>query len=439
MNLIDDFRDKRSILALAEKIRKIHAQLPCPSGAGGAGGGANSNLTGENGATNSRANSNLDGADGANSNLNLDDTAGKNFNKNGAANSNLPANADEILNKNQTPPPLNVMEICGGHTHSIIKYGLHELLRGVIKFVHGPGCPVCVMPRARIDEAIKLAGDAGTIFCTLADMMRVPGSRTSLQKLRAAGSDIRALYTPLDALKIAQDNPAKRVIFFAIGFETTTPMTAVLVKSAQKLGLKNLFFHVNHVTVPAPVRAILQDGRARIDAFLGPSHVSVITGSRIYEPIVAEFGKPIAVSGFEPLDIMAACLNLLEQRRDGRCELFNEYDRVVSREGNVRAQELVAEVLAPCDFEWRGLGVIAGSGMGLRREFAAVDARVQFDCAVGEVRRESGACICGEILRGLKEPPECKVFGRACTPQNPVGSCMVSSEGACAAYYKYRR
>lgn len=363
MNLIEDFRDKRSILALAKKIRLLHGE------------------------------------------------------------------AREI----------SVMEICGGHTHSIIKFGLPELLKGVVKFVHGPGCPVCIMPRERIDEAIKLASMDGVIFCTLADMMRVPGSFNSLQKLRAEGRDIRALYTPLDALKIAKQNPEKKVIFFAIGFETTTPMTAILLKNARQEGLKNFFIHANHVTVPAPVRAILLDGKAKIDAFLGPSHVSVITGSKIYEPIVSEFQKPIAVSGFEPLDIMAACLNLVWQRTNRRCEVFNEYNRVVTREGNVAAQRLVEQFLEPCDFNWRGLGVIAQSGMKLRDEFSEFDAQKVFDCKVLDGKKESKSCICGEILRGLKEPPECSVFGKACTPQNPVGSCMVSSEGACAAYYKYRR
>ncbi len=334
---------------------------------------------------------------------------------------------------------LRVMEICGGHTHSILKFALPSLLDGAVKFVHGPGCPVCVLPRIRIDEACKLASRKDVIFCTLADMMRVPGSTTSLQKLRGEGADIRALYTPLDALKIAEQNPSKNVIFFAIGFETTTPMSTVVLQNAQKLNLKNLFLHVNHVTVPAPVKAIMQGGEAKIDAFLGPSHVSVITGSQIYEDIAREFKTPIAVSGFEPLDIMAGLLNLVEQSESGTCEVFNEYDRVVSREGNKKAQTLVAEFFEPCDFEWRGLGVIAQSGMRVRQKWREFDARERFDCAVSESKKESRACICGEILKGLKEPFDCPVFGKVCHPQNPVGSCMVSSEGACAAYYKYAR
>lgn len=268
--------------------------------------------------------------------------------------------------------------------------------------------------------------------------MRVPGSFTSLQKIRGAGHDIRALYSPLDCLKIAQENPQKRVIFFAIGFETTTPMSAVLVQKTLNLGIKNLFFHINHVTVPAPVCTILNDKEVKIDAFLGPSHVSVITGSRVYESIARDFKKPIAVSGFEPVDIMLGILNLVKQRNLGTCEVFNEYKRVVKASGNLKAQELVARYFTTCDFTWRGLGEIADSGLDLREEFDEINAKKCFDCVV-ESKSESRACICGEILRGYKKPFDCKVFGKVCNPQNPVGSCMVSSEGACAAYYKYAR
>ncbi|CZE49012.1 hydrogenase formation protein HypD [Campylobacter geochelonis] len=342
------------------------------------------------------------------------------------------------LIKKESVKPLNIMEICGGHTHSIMKFGVPNLVGENINFVHGPGCPVCVMPRNRIDEAIKLAAMDGVIFCTLADMLRVPGSKTSLQKLRGEGHDIRALYSPLDVIKIAQENLDKRVIFFAIGFETTTPMTAVVVEQCLKFGLKNLFFHINHVTVPAPVRAIMDDEDVKIDAFLGPSHVSVITGSKAYESIANEYKKPIAVSGFEPLDIMDSVLNLVRQQNAKTHEVYNEYKRVVKDGGNTTAQNLVSKYLKPCDFQWRGLGTIPQSGMKLRDEFKNLDAREVFDCSV-ESKGENKACICGEILRGKAKPYDCKVFGKVCNPQNPLGSCMVSGEGACAAYFKYAR
>ncbi|MBE2985965.1 hydrogenase formation protein HypD [Campylobacter sp. RM12920] len=342
------------------------------------------------------------------------------------------------LIKKESKKPLNIMEICGGHTHSIMKFALPDLVGKNINFIHGPGCPVCVMPRSRIDEACKLAALEGVVFCTLADMLRVPGSYTSLQKLRAQGHDIRALYTPLDALKIAKQNPDKNVIFFAIGFETTTPMSANLVEKTIEQGIKNLYFHINHVTVPAPVRAIMQDENVNIDAFLGPSHVSVITGSEIYKELSEEFARSIAISGFEPLDIMASVLNLVRQQNLGTHEVYNEYERVVSKNGNLKAKELIAKYFIPCDFEWRGLGVIKDSGMRLRDEYAHLDARRKFDCNVAS-KGESKACICGKILRGQAKPFECKVFAKACTPQNPIGSCMVSSEGACAAYFKYAK
>ncbi|MBQ8609280.1 MAG: hydrogenase formation protein HypD [Campylobacter sp.] len=340
--------------------------------------------------------------------------------------------------KQRSKKPLNIMEICGGHTHSIMKFGLPQLVGENINFVHGPGCPVCIMPRSRIDEAIAIAGIEGVIFCTLADMMRVPGSKGSLAQLRAGGADIRALYSPLDVISIAQENPDKKVVFFAIGFETTTPMSAVVVEQAINLGLKNLFVHINHVTVPAPVRAIMSDKDVKIDAFLGPSHVSVITGSAIYEELADEFGTPIAVSGFEPLDLMDSILNLVNQHENGTHKVYNEYARVVSNQGNLKAKELINKYLEPCDFEWRGLGVIPMSGMKLRDEFNMFDARKHFNVEVGE-SKESKACICGEILRGKAKPYDCKVFGKACNPQNPIGSCMVSGEGACAAYYKYTK
>lgn len=334
--------------------------------------------------------------------------------------------------------PINIMEICGGHTHSIMKFGLPSLLPKEINFVHGPGCPVCVMPRERIDTALKLVSMPNIIFCVLGDMLRVPGSYESLIDLRAKGADIRALYTPLEVIDIALENKDKTIIFFAIGFETTTPMSASIIQKRIELQLENLFFHINHVLVPPAVEAIMQDEKVKIDAFLGPSHVSVITGSNIYEPIAKKYKTPIAVSGFEPVDIMLSVLNIVEQMNANTYEVYNEYHRVVSKEGNLKAKSLMQTYFQPCDFEFRGLGVIKDGGLCLKDEFSNLDASKVFDCRV-QSKDESKACICGQILRGLAKPYDCKVFAKACTPKNPIGSCMVSSEGACAAYYKYHQ
>lgn len=334
--------------------------------------------------------------------------------------------------------PINIMEICGGHTHSIMKFGLPSLLPKEINFVHGPGCPVCVMPRERIDTALKLASMPNTIFCVLGDMLRVPGSYESLIDLRAKGADIRALYTPLEVIDIALENKDKTIIFFAIGFETTTPMSASIIQKRIELQLENLFFHINHVLVPPAVEAIMQDEKVKIDAFLGPSHVSVITGSNIYKPIAKKYKTPIAVSGFEPVDIMLSVLNIVEQMNANTYEVYNEYHRVVSKEGNLKAKSLMQTYFQPCDFEFRGLGVIKDGGLCLKDEFSNLDASKVFNCKV-QSKDESKACICGQILRGLAKPYDCKVFAKACTPKNPIGSCMVSSEGACAAYYKYHQ
>lgn len=342
------------------------------------------------------------------------------------------------LVKSEVRAPLNIMEICGGHTHSIMKYALPSILPREVSFVHGPGCPVCVMPRAKIDTAIKLASQPNVVFCTLGDLMRVPGSEFSLLSLRARGADVRALYSPLEILSIAAQNPSKSVIFFAIGFETTTPMTALLIEKCLNLGLRNVFFHINHVVVPAPIEAILGGGEARIDAFLGPSHVSVITGHGIYEPLVKKFQKAIVVSGFEPVDIMQSVLLCVRAVNENKPSVINQYSRAVTREGNAKAQALVARYFEPCDFEFRGLGLVKGGGMALRAEFDAINAAKCFDCEVVS-SGENKACICAKILKGIAKPYECKVFGKACTPKSPLGSCMVSSEGACAAYYKYMR
>lgn len=338
----------------------------------------------------------------------------------------------------KTTKNINIMEICGGHTHSIMKYALPSLLPKKINFIHGPGCPVCVMPRARIDVAIKLAAMKDTIFCTLGDLLRVPGSTLSLVDLRAKGADVRALYSPLDVLEIATQNKNKTIIFFAIGFETTTPMSALLLQKVIEQKIENVFFHINHITVPAPIEAIMNDENVKIDAFLGPSHVSVITGYHIYEPLAKKFHTPIAVSGFEPVDILESILNIVEQINANEAHVYNQYKRAVSFEGNVKAQNLVKKYFEPCDFEFRGLGFIKKGGLKLKEEFAEYDASKVFDCAV-QSKKESKACICGSILRGLAKPYDCKVFGTVCTPKSPIGSCMVSGEGACAAYYKYSK
>lgn len=334
--------------------------------------------------------------------------------------------------------PLKFMEICGGHTHTIMKFALQKLVGEKIKFIHGPGCPVCVLSRESIDSACEIAQEPNVIFCTLADMIRVPGSTHSLAQLRAQGRDIRALYSPLEALQIAQENPSKTIVFFAIGFETTTPMSAVLVQKCIESKLKNLLFHMNHVLVPPALRAIMSDNSAKLDGFLGPSHVSVIVGEREYAALCAEFARPIAISGFEPLDVLASVLNLLEQNLKGECKVFNEYCRAVRENGNENAKAIVAKFLEPCDMIWRGLGEIKKSGMDLKPEFSELNAKLKFPRKTKSLA-ENKACLCPQILRGLALPNECKLFGKVCTPQSPIGSCMVSGEGACAAYYKYAR
>ena len=335
--------------------------------------------------------------------------------------------------------PLYLMEVCGGHTHTIMKYGLMQLLPANIRFVHGPGCPVCIMPKERIDHAIALARMDDTILVTLGDMIRVPGSGSSLAKERAAGHDVRALYTPMDAVKIAKENPGKKVVFFAIGFETTTPMTAAVLEQAEKEGVANLFFHVNHVLVPPAVRAIMDGGEAKVNAFIGPAHVSVITGSKIYEPLSADYGTPIIVSGFEPVDVMQSILMIVRQKIEGRAETQVQYSRAVTREGNLKAQALTEKYMEVREhFRWRGIGDIPESALKLRDAYAAFDAEKVFAEHLGnEPIDDHKLCICGKILRGLANPKECRVFGKACKPESPLGSCMVSSEGACNAYYKF--
>ena len=335
--------------------------------------------------------------------------------------------------------PINIMEVCGGHTHTIMKYGILQLLPQNIKFIHGPGCPVCIMPKERIDHAYVLSMQEDVILVTLGDMIKVPGSNGSLQDARAKGADVRFVYSPLDCLKIASENPDKKIIFFAIGFETTTPMTAVLIDTVIKRDIKNILFHINHVTVPEAMVALVSDEKSNIDAFLGPSHVSVITGAKIYEEFPRDFGKPVVVAGFEPVDVMQSISMIVKQFIQNRCELEVEYKRAVSYDGNVKAQELINKYFEQADkFRWRGLGDIPKSGLKLRDEYDAYNTEIIYkDILPKEPIDDHKLCICGDILRGKASPPECTIFGTACKPTSPIGSCMVSSEGACAAYYKY--
>ena len=334
-----------------------------------------------------------------------------------------------------------LMEFCGGHTHAIFRYGVQDLMPDNVEFVHGPGCPVCVLPIACIDEAMQLAQVHGVILCTYADMMRVPaGNRRSLMQAKAEGADIRMIYSTQDALQIARDNPEQHVVFFAIGFETTTPPTAVAIKQAQIQGLKNFSVFCNHVLTPAALGAILKaEQPVVIDGFLGPSHVSTVIGSQAYEPFAQQYAKPIVIAGFEPLDVMQSSLMAIRQINQGRCEVENEYSRAVTRKGNIKAQGLVREVFELRDsFEWRGLGEIKNSALKLRNEFSDFDAEQRFSLTAQPVA-DIKACDCPAILRGQKKPVDCKLFGTTCTPENPMGSCMVSSEGACAAYWRYGR
>ncbi|WP_316173382.1 MULTISPECIES: hydrogenase formation protein HypD [unclassified Bradyrhizobium] len=333
------------------------------------------------------------------------------------------------------------MEFCGGHTHAIARYGLEDMLPANVRMIHGPGCPVCVLPAGRIDMAIQLAERPEVILCVYGDLMRVPGSRgTSLLRAKARGADIRMVYSTLDAIRIAEDNPAREIVFFAIGFETTTPPTAVMLKLAAKKDLPNFSVFCNHVLTPPAMRAILDsENPVEIDGFVGPAHVSTVIGTAPYAPFAEEDGKPVVIAGFEPLDMMQAILMLVEQVNDGRHEVENQYRRAVARDGNPRAKADVAEIFAlRGSFEWRGLGSIPHSGLKLSPAFARFDAELRF--AMGEkIVADNSACECPAILRGLKKPVDCKLFGSACTPETPIGSCMVSSEGACAAHWTYGR
>lgn len=338
------------------------------------------------------------------------------------------------------------MEFCGGHTHAISRYGVLELLPSNVRMVHGPGCPVCVLPIGRIDLAIRLALERDAIVCTYGDTMRVPASDSlSLIKAKARGGDIRMVYSAADALAIARANPGREVVFFAIGFETTTPPTALAIRDAQREGLSNFSVLCCHVLTPSAITHILESPEVRqfgtvpIDGFVGPAHVSIVIGSAPYDHFAEEYRKPVVIAGFEPLDVMQAILMLVRQVNRGAAHVENEFTRAVTPEGNLRAQALVSEVfeLRP-SFEWRGLGEVPYSALKIREAFAAFDAERRFDLAYQSVP-DNKACECGAILRGVKKPTDCKIFGTVCTPENPVGSCMVSSEGACAAHYTYGR
>jgi len=331
------------------------------------------------------------------------------------------------------------MEVCGGHTHTIYKHGLEDYLPESVSLVHGPGCPVCVIPMGRLDDAIYIAEQPDVIMTSFGDMMRVPGGRGSFFDSKAKGADIRMVYSPLDSLKIARENPDKRVVFMAIGFETTAPSTAMTVLRAAGDGLENFSIFCNHVTIIPAIKAILDSPDMRLDGFLGPGHVSTVIGCKPYEFIARDHHKPLVCAGFEPLDILASIYQLMIQLRDGRCEVENQYTRVVPWDGNLKALQVINEVmeLRPY-FEWRGLGFISHSALKVREAYAAFDAEEIFKIPGIRVA-DPKACQCGEVLKGVIKPWECKVFGTACTPETPIGTCMVSPEGACAAYYNFGR
>lgn len=338
------------------------------------------------------------------------------------------------------------MEFCGGHTHAISRYGVSDLLPVNVRMVHGPGCPVCVLPIGRIDQAIGLVLEQGVTLCTYGDCLRVPASDgLSLLRAKARGGDVRMVYSSADAVTLAQKNPDKQVVFFAIGFETTTPPTAVAIRQAAALGLKNFSVLCCHVLTPPAITSILESpevrqwGTVQIDGFIGPAHVSTIIGSRPYEFFAEKYRKPVVIAGFEPLDVMQAIRMLVRQVNENRGEVENEFSRAVSRDGNKKAQQLVADVFEMREsFEWRGLGELPGSALRIKSQFAEFDAEMRYSLDYRSVP-DHPACECGAVLRGVKRPQECKIFGTVCTPENPVGSCMVSSEGACAAHYTYGR
>jgi hydrogenase expression/formation protein HypD len=333
--------------------------------------------------------------------------------------------------------PIQIMEVCGGHTHSIFRYGIEGLLPKAIELVHGPGCPVCVLPMGQVDDCVAIAEQPGVIFTTFGDTMRVPGSRKNLLQAKADGADIRMVYSPMDALALARKNPDREVVFFAIGFETTMPSTALTILQAASDGIKNFSVFCNHITIVPTIKAILDSPGLHLDGFLGPGHVSMVIGTAPYDFISQHYRRPLVVAGFEPLDILLSIVMVLRQIKDGRAEVENQYARIAPDEGNAAALNAVGSVFELREFfEWRGLGSIDHSGVRIRKTYAAFDAEQKF--ALPGVRiADPKSCQCGEVLKGVLKPWQCKVFGTGCTPETPLGALMVSSEGACAAYYQY--
>ena len=337
-----------------------------------------------------------------------------------------------------TTKPWSIMEVCGGQTHAIVKFGLDELLPAHITLIHGPGCPVCVTSLELIDKAIEIASRPGVVFCSFGDMLRVPGSTTDLLSVKANGGDVRIVYSPLDAVRLAEQNPAKEIVFFGVGFETTAPATAMAVYQAAGKGLKNFSLLVSHVLVPPAIEAVLSSPHCRVQAFLAAGHVCAVMGYEEYVPIAAKYRVPIVVTGFEPLDILQGVSMCVRQLESGRAEVENQYSRAVRREGNAPAQQLIREVFRVVPRKWRGIGEIPQSGLGLSSRYEAFDAEQKFGVA-GHHVEEPTECLSGLVLQGQIKPHECPAFGTRCTPDHPLGATMVSSEGACAAYYRYRR
>jgi hydrogenase expression/formation protein HypD len=337
--------------------------------------------------------------------------------------------------------PLYLMEICGGHTHSIFRFGLDKLIHPGIEFIHGPGCPVCVLPMARVDECVEIAERPGVIFTTFGDAMRVPGHRKSLIQAKADGADIRMVYSPLDALELARRNPDREVVFFGLGFETTTPSTALSIQAAARERLTNFSIFCNHITVPEPIKALLEDPDMALDGFIGPGHVSMVIGVHPYDFIARDYGKPLVVAGFEPTDLLQSVLMLVTQIAEGRAEVENQYARVVPEHGNPVSLAAIADVYERRPtFEWRGLGEIDASGLRIRPKYRAFDAEEKFGIGYAKGVRnvpEIPGCACGAVMTGKLKPTQCAQFGKGCTPEMPLGALMVSSEGACAAHWQY--
>lgn len=340
--------------------------------------------------------------------------------------------------RHEVTRPWNLMEVCGGQTHSIVRFGIDELLPKEINLIHGPGCPVCVTPVELIDKAVAIAERPEVIFCSFGDMLRVPGTHSDLFGVKSRGGDIRIVYSPLDCLKVAEENPGKQVVFFAVGFETTAPANAMSVFEARRRGLPNYSILVSHVLVPPALEAVLSSPQRRVDGFIAAGHVCTIMGTQEYEPLVEKHKVPIVVAGFEPVDLLQAIHMLVKQLEEGRHDVENQYERLVRKEGNRPAQALIQQVFEVRDRAWRGIGVIPQSGWGLRKDYADYDAELRFQVE-GVGGPESSECQSGLVLQGIIKPHQCPAFGTTCTPDNPLGATMVSNEGACAAYYRYRR